>query len=29
MDNDKSRRLQDAVDTLQEKYGNNVIHKGE
>jgi DNA polymerase IV len=29
MDSEKSRRLQDAVDTLQEKYGNNVIHKGE
>src|SRR5688572_22457044 len=29
MDNEKARRLQDAVDTLQEKYGNNVIHKGE
>ena len=29
MDNEKSRRLQEAVDALQEKYGNNVIHKGE
>ena len=29
MDNERSRRLQEAVDELQEKYGNNVIHKGE
>jgi DNA polymerase-4 len=29
VDNEKSRRLQDAVDTLQEKYGKDVIHKGE
>jgi len=29
MDNEKSRRLQEALDTLQEKYGKNVIHKGE
>jgi DNA polymerase IV len=28
-DNERSRRLQEAVDALQEKYGNNVIHKGE
>jgi hypothetical protein len=25
---EKSRRLQDAVDALQEKYGSTVIHKG-
>jgi DNA polymerase IV len=29
VDNEKSRKLQDAVDTLQEKYGKDVIHKGE
>lgn len=29
MDNEKSRRLQEALDTLQEKYGKDVIHKGE
>ena len=29
MDNEKSRRLQEAMDALQEKYGNDVIHKGE
>jgi len=29
VDNEKSRRLQEAVDTLQEKYGRDVIHKGE
>ena len=29
MDSEKSRRLQEAVDALQEKYGNNVIHKGD
>jgi DNA polymerase IV len=29
MDHERSRRLQEAVDALQEKYGNNVIHKGE
>jgi DNA polymerase IV len=29
VDNERSRRLQEAVDALQEKYGNNVIHKGE
>ncbi len=28
-DNEKSRKLQEAVDTLQEKYGKDVIHKGE
>ncbi len=27
MDNEKSRRLQEAVDTLQEKFGKDVIHK--
>jgi len=29
VDSEKSRKLQDAVDTLQEKYGKDVIHKGE
>jgi DNA polymerase-4 len=29
MDNEKSRKLQEALDTLQEKYGKNVIHKGD
>ncbi len=29
VDNEKSRKLQEAVDTLQEKYGKDVIHKGE
>ena len=29
MDNEKSRRLQEAVDGLREKYGQDVIHKGE
>lgn len=29
MDSEKERRLQDAVDALKEKYGDNVIHKGE
>jgi len=29
VDNERSRRLQEAVDALQEKYGNNVIRKGE
>jgi DNA polymerase-4 len=29
VDNEKSRKLQEAVDTLQEKYGRDVIHKGE
>lgn len=29
MDNEKSRRLQEAIDQLKEKYGSNVIHKGE
>ena len=29
VDIEKSRRLQDAVDTLQEKFGRDVIHKGE
>lgn len=29
MDSEKSRRLQQAVDTLNEKYGRDVIHKGE
>ena len=26
--NEKSRKLQDVVDALQEKYGKNVIHRG-
>src|SRR6266487_1630267 len=29
MDIERSRRLQQAVDTLNEKYGRDVIHKGE
>lgn len=29
VDNEKSRKLQEAVDTLQEKFGRDVIHKGE
>jgi DNA polymerase-4 len=29
VDNEKLRKLQEAVDTLQEKYGKDVIHKGE
>jgi DNA polymerase IV len=29
VDSEKSRKLQEAVDTLQEKYGKDVIHKGE
>ena len=29
MDHEKSRKLQEALDQLQEKYGNRVIHKGE
>jgi len=29
VDNEKSRKLQEAVDTLQEKYGSEVIHRGE
>jgi DNA polymerase-4 len=29
VDAGKSRKLQEAVDTLQEKYGKDVIHKGE
>ncbi|HEY5731515.1 MAG TPA: DNA polymerase IV, partial [Anaerolineales bacterium] len=28
MDNEKSRKLQEAMDILQEKYGKDVIHKG-
>jgi len=28
-DPDKSRRLQEAVESLREKYGKEVIHKGE
>ena len=29
VDNEKSRKLQEAVDVLKEKYGSEVIHKGE
>jgi DNA polymerase-4 len=29
VENEKSRRLQDAVDALHQKYGKDVIHKGE
>ena len=29
MDSERSRKLQEAVDTLQEKYGRDVVHKGE
>ena len=29
VESDKSRKLQEAVDILQEKYGKDVIHKGE
>jgi DNA polymerase-4 len=29
MDHEKSRKLQEAVDALNEKYGRDVIHKGE
>ena len=29
MDSEKSRKLQDALDVLREKYGNDVIHKGD
>jgi len=29
MDSEKSRKLQEALDLLREKYGNDVIHKGE
>lgn len=29
MDSERSRKLQEALDTLQEKYGKNVIHKGD
>jgi DNA polymerase-4 len=29
MDHEKSRKLQEAIDVLQEKYGNRVIRKGE
>jgi DNA polymerase IV len=29
MNSEKSRKLQEAVDALQEKYGKDVIHKGE
>ena len=28
-DHEKSRKLQEAVDVLKEKYGSEVIHKGE
>jgi len=29
LDHEKSRKLQEALDVLREKYGNDVIHKGE
>jgi DNA polymerase-4 len=29
MDNEKSRKLQEALDVMREKYGSDVIHKGE
>jgi DNA polymerase-4 len=29
MDSEKSRKLQDALDVLREKYGRDVIHRGE
>ncbi len=29
MDNEKSRKLQEALDVLRDKYGSDVIHKGE
>jgi len=29
VDNEKSRKLQDALDMLKEKYGRDVIHKGD
>lgn len=29
MDSERSRKLQEAVDALQEKYGRDVIHKGD
>jgi len=29
MDNEKSRKLQEALDVLREKYGKDVIHKGD
>ncbi len=29
VDNEKSRKLQEAVDVLREKYGSEVIHRGE
>ena len=29
VDSEKSRKLQEAVDTLQERFGKDVIHKGE
>jgi len=29
MDSEKSRKLQEAVDALQEKYGRDVIRKGD
>jgi hypothetical protein len=29
VDNEKSRNLQEAVDSLQARYGKDVIHKGE
>jgi hypothetical protein len=29
MEDERSRKLQDAVDALHEKYGREIIHKGE
>jgi DNA polymerase-4 len=29
MDSEKSRKLQEALDVLREKYGRDVIHKGD
>jgi hypothetical protein len=29
MDSEKARRLQQAMDTINEKFGKDVIHKGE
>jgi hypothetical protein len=29
LDNEKSRKLQEAMDALQEKFGREVIHKGD
>jgi hypothetical protein len=29
MEEEKSRKLQEAVDALHEKYGRDIIHRGE